>query len=129
MLAAPDLRSMEELTIVLGASEKPDRYSNMAANRLVAHGHAVLCIGRRPGRIGDLMIHTEIPVGTHAHTVTMYLSAANQSAWRERLLALKPQRVIFNPGAENPGFARELEGAGTETVDACTLVMLATGGY
>ena len=129
MLAAPDLRGMEELTIVLGASEKPDRYANMAARRLMAYGHAVMCIGRRPGRIGDLPIHTEIPAGTRAHTVTLYLSAANQSAWRERLLALKPQRVIFNPGAENPEFARELESAGTETVDACTLVLLATGEY
>ncbi|MBK8227822.1 MAG: CoA-binding protein [Flavobacteriales bacterium] len=120
---------MERLTIVLGASEKPDRYSNMAARRLMAYGHAVLCIGRRPGRIGELPIRTEIPEGTRAHTVTMYLSAANQSEWRERLLALKPKRVIFNPGAENPVLARELEGVGTEAVEACTLVLLATGEY
>lgn len=59
----------------------------------------------------------------------MYLNAANQQVWQQRLLALKPKRIIFNPGAENPAFAQEAEAQGIETIEACTLVMLNTGQY
>ncbi|HRP81332.1 MAG TPA: CoA-binding protein, partial [Flavobacteriales bacterium] len=62
-------------------------------------------------------------------TVTMYLNAHNQEAWRERILAMKPKRIIFNPGAENPAFERAAQEAGIETLEACTLVMLNTGQY
>jgi len=117
------------MTIVLGASEKPHRYANMAVRRLVAQGIPVVAIGRRAGRIGGTEIHTELPNGTVAHTVTIYLSQENQAVWQELLLSLQPQRVIFNPGAENPAFAVQLRAAGVEVVEACTLVMLATGGY
>lgn len=120
---------MKQLTIVLGASEKPQRYANMAVRRLAALGMPVLAIGRRAGHIDATPILTDLPVGTTAHTVTLYLSPMNQEAWRERLLALQPKRVIFNPGAEHPAFATELREAGVEVVEACTLVMLATGGY
>ena len=113
----------------MGASEKPQRYSNMAVRRLVAQGLPVLAVGRRAGHIASTPIHTELPAGTEAHTVTLYLSPANQAEWKARLLALKPERVIFNPGAENPAFAAALREAGIEVVEACTLVMLATGGY
>lgn len=120
---------MEGLTVVLGASENPQRYSNMAVRRLVALGLPVLAIGKRAGLIASTPIRTDIPPGTWAHTVTIYLAPANQSDWRARVLALKPSRVIFNPGAEHAAFATELREAGIEVVEACTLVMLATGGY
>ena len=120
---------MNGTTIVLGASEKPQRYSNMAVRRLAALGLPVHAVGSRAGLIASTPIHTELPAGTEAHTVTLYLSPANQADWEARLLALKPKRVIFNPGAENPAFAAALREAGIEVVAACTLVMLATGGY
>ena len=45
------------------------------------------------------------------------------------LLALKPRRVIFNPGAENPALEDGLRAAGIEVEDACTLVLLRTGQF
>ena len=74
-------------------------------------------------------IVTEPPDGVSVDTVTMYLNAANQVAWSDRLLALAPRRIIFNPGAENRELAAAMKAAGTEVVEGCTLVMLAAGTY
>lgn len=116
-------------TLVLGASPKPDRYSNLCVRRLVDHGHPVIAVGRRPGMIDRVPIATDVPEGAAVHTVTMYLNESNQRAWEDRVLALGPRRIIFNPGAENPTFARRAEARGVEVVEACTLVMLSTGEY
>jgi uncharacterized protein len=53
-----------------------------------------------------------------------------QAGYVAYLKQLKPRRVIFNPGIENPELARQLtqEGGG-EPIEACTLVMLSIGNY
>jgi predicted CoA-binding protein len=124
-----DLGPMKATTLVLGASEKPHRYANKAMRSLLAGGHAVLAVGMREGQVDATPIHTDIPTGARIDTVTLYLSAANQAAWAQRLLALHPRRVIFNPGAENPALAQAMRAQGAEVLEACTLVMLATGQY
>ncbi|MBK6629097.1 MAG: CoA-binding protein [Flavobacteriales bacterium] len=116
-------------TLVLGASPKPDRYSNRAVRRLLAHGHPVMAVGARAGHIGDELIRTDIPEGFGCHTVTLYLNAHHQQVWHDRLLALSPRRIIFNPGAENHQLAEEARRRGIEVVEGCTLVMLAAGTY
>ncbi|HMQ75905.1 MAG TPA: CoA-binding protein [Flavobacteriales bacterium] len=116
-------------TLVLGASARPDRYSNIAVRRLLSHGHPVVAVGARAGHIGDEPVRTDIPDGLRCHTVTLYLNAHNQQVWYDRLLALAPQRIIFNPGAENRRLADEARRRGIEVVEGCTLVMLAAGTY
>lgn len=120
---------MQGLTLVLGASMKPERYSNMAIRRLRAHGHPVLAVGLREGMVLDVPIVKGIPAEVEVDTVTMYLNAANQAQWEDRILGLRPRRIIFNPGAENPSFAREARTAGIAVAEACTLVLLGTGQY
>jgi hypothetical protein len=39
---------------------------------------------------------------------------------------LKPERIIFNPGAENPELEALADQAGIKVLEACTLVMLNT---
>jgi predicted CoA-binding protein len=107
-------------TLVLGASPNPDRYSNIAVRRLVAAGHPV---------IGNEAIRAEVPEGSKVDTVTLYLNARNQEAWIDRILALRPKRIIFNPGAENPILADQASSQGIEVVEGCTLVMLAARTY
>lgn len=116
-------------TLVLGASEKGERYSNMAVRRLRAHGHPVVAVGLREGSIDDTPIVKDIPGGVPIDTVTLYLNAQNQAAWAARILALLPARLIFNPGAENPALADAARAQGIEVLEACTLVLLATGQY
>lgn len=120
---------MNRITLVLGASAKSDRYSNLAVRKLMSHGHAVIAVGRRPGAIDGTSIVTEVPADSAVDTITLYLNADNQQAWEERLLALRPRRIIFNPGAENTRLARAAQARGIEPMEACTLVMLSTGQY
>lgn len=116
-------------TLVLGASPKPERYSNMATRRLVAAGHPVVAVGLRDGDISGTTITTAIPEGTPIDTVTMYMNAQNQEAWEERILALNPKRIIFNPGAENERLSKRAADQNIEVVEGCTLVMLSAGTF
>ena len=120
---------MGRTTLVLGASENPERYSNRAVRMLRAHGHSVVAVGRREGMIDDRPILTEVPDDESIDTVTMYLNAHNQEPWEKGVLELSPARIIFNPGAENPELAAKAEARGIEVLEACTLVMLGTGQY
>lgn len=116
-------------TLVLGASHKPGRYANIAMHLLREHGHEVVPVGRRARSFEDWEIREGKPAVEGVDTVTMYMSAANQSEFEDYILSLKPRRVIFNPGAENPTLAQKLENAGVETEIACTLVLLRTGQF
>jgi hypothetical protein len=59
----------------------------------------------------------------------MYVAPAHQQDLMDGLLALRPARIIFNPGTENPAFEAAAKALGMEVVEGCTLVMLATGTY
>ena len=116
-------------TLVIGATENRDRYANRAAHSLLQRGHAIELLGLREGEIDGRPIRTGQPDLPGIDTVTMYVSPRNQPVFYEYIRQLKPRRVIFNPGAENPDFARELRNNGIEPIDACTLVMLSVGTY
>ena len=88
-------------TLVVGASENPERYSYLATKLLVAHGHPVVCIGLKPGHIDDTPIVTGEPVLSDIHTITLYVNPAAQHALIPYLFSLSPKRIIFNPGTEN----------------------------
>ena len=62
-------------------------------------------------------------------TVTLYVGPALSASMEESLTALRPRRVLFNPGAENPQLAAKLAAAGIHTEEACTLVLLSTGTF
>lgn len=62
-------------------------------------------------------------------TVTVYVSPQHSEPMIESLKALRPERVIFNPGAESPKVEAALTAAGVRCVKACTLVLLGTGQF
>jgi len=116
-------------TLVLGASLNGWRKSHDVVNRLAKHGHPVKAVGLREGKIGEVNVTKELPAETDFDTVTLYLNAQNQKKYYDYILSLKPKRIIFNPGAENPELAALAQQKGIETLDACTLTMLAVGLY
>ena len=116
-------------TLVLGASENPARYSNIAVRRLKNAGHEVIAVGRREGEIDEIKIQTSLPVDTDIDTVTMYLNEENQKQYYDALLKLHPKRIIFNPGAENEELENLAAKKNIETIEACTLVLLSIGDY
>lgn len=125
----PGLRHAPVRTLVLGASTNPARYAYMATERLLSEGHEPVLIGPREGKLFGLDIRTGTPALEGIHTVTLYLNPQRQAPYEDWILGLKPERVIFNPGTENPAFAARLREAGIEPLPACTLVMLSAGIY
>ena len=116
--------------VVLGASPKEDRYSFKAVRMLKEHGFRPIPVHPAGHTVDGLEgLKSLDEVTDSIDTLTVYVSARISSAEIERILKLSPRRVIFNPGAENPDLATELEKAGIEVVQACTLVMLRTEQY
>lgn len=116
-------------TVVLGASDNPSRYSFLAVERLREKGHPVVAVGKREGKINNTPILTGEPLVNDVDTVTLYLNPVLQVAAYDYIIGLKPRRVIFNPGTENDELEEILRSKGIESVEACTLVMLAVGMY
>ncbi|WP_339734189.1 CoA-binding protein [uncultured Sunxiuqinia sp.] len=120
---------MSKKTLVIGASEKPERYSNKAIKALRKYGHQVVAIALRTGRVEDVAFDTEKKSYSGIDTVTLYVGPQNQSDFYDYVEKIKPRRVIFNPGTENKAFADRLKASGIETEEACTLVLLGIGAY
>lgn len=116
-------------TLVLGASENPSRYSNLAIKRLRNAGHPVIAIGRKAAVVADVQIGTEQIPEKDIDTVTMYLNAEHQAAYYDYILSLSPRRIIFNPGAENDTLADLARSKNIDVAEACTLVLLTTNQY
>lgn len=116
-------------TLVIGASENPDRYSNKAIKALITHNHEVVAIGLRAGEVAGVSFDSEKKAFKNVDTVTLYVGPQNQPEYYSYVLSMNPRRVIFNPGTENPEFIAKLKSAGIYPEIACTLVLLATGQY
>lgn len=120
---------MDKKTLVIGASTNPERYSNMAINRLVKYGHSVVALGLKKGVVAGINITTEKEPFENINTVTLYLNPKRQGEYYDYIISLKPERVVFNPGTENPEFYKILKENNIESEVACTLVLLGTNQY
>jgi predicted CoA-binding protein len=116
-------------TLVIGASENPDRYSYKAVKMLLKHQHQVVAVGLRPGNIDGVQIVKGKPNYGDIHTVTLYVSPLNQEFYLEYIFELNPKRIIFNPGTYNEKLDMMAQEKGIETVEGCTLVMLSLNNY
>ncbi len=116
-------------TLVLGASENPQRYSNLAVKKLRAYNHPVVAIGKKAGHIDQTEIITEANPLEDIDTVTLYLNPTHQKPYYDYILSLKPKRIIFNPGTENEELETIAVQNNIEPLEACTLVLLSTGQY
>ena len=116
-------------TLILGATPNPQRYAYVAAERLRRAGHSIIPVGIKTGRVQGQEILHGLPDVPEVDTVTLYVGARHQPDYYDWLLRVAPQRMIFNPGTENPELETMAREAGIEVVRGCTLVMLGTGQY
>lgn len=120
---------MQKKTLILGASTNPARYSYLAAHRLASSGHPIILVGNKKGEVaGKKIQNTPISI-ENIDTITLYLNPQRQEEYYDYMLGLNPKRIIFNPGTENHILAKLAREKGIETLNACTLVMLASGVY
>ena len=116
-------------TLVIGASLNPERYAYKAVSQLLAKQHEVVALGVKAGILFGQTIHTEKTIFENIDTVSLYVGPSRQQEYFDYLVALKPRRVLFNPGTENPEFESLLTENGIEAERACTLVLLSTNQY
>lgn len=116
-------------TLIIGASNNPERYAYKAAERLLNYGHDIELLGIRPDVVFGKTIDTEKKDYKNIDTVTMYVGPQRQDEYYNYILSLQPKRVIFNPGTENEEFEQLLSKNNIEVEEACTLVLLGTGQY
>ncbi len=116
-------------TLIIGATTNPLRYAFKAANMLKSKGHEIINIGIKKGIVAGVTIEPAGKIHSDVHTITLYVGSVVQSEYYDYIVNNKPIRVIFNPGTENDELVMLLKNQGIEAVEACTLVMLATGQY
>jgi len=122
---------MSKKTMIVGATPDPSRYAYFAADLLTRYGHEIVPVGIKKGEVQgkpilDIRAKPDIE---QVDTITLYVRPEHQEDYYDYLLSLKPNRIIFNPGTENPELERLAEEKGIEAFEACTLVMLRTGQY
>jgi len=122
--------SKKERVVVLGASHKPERYSYKAIQALLNSGHEVIPVHPSLKEIQGLKVINKLEdIKDKVDTVTLYVGPDRQEQMVDGILALKPKRIIANPGAESDVMSKAADKNKIEYVEACTLVLLATGQF
>jgi uncharacterized protein len=120
----------KKYTLVVGASENPERYANKAIRALLANDKKVKAFGLRKGEVEGVVFETEQKVVSDIDTVTLYVGPKHQPDLYDFILEkVTPRRIIFNPGTENPELEDLARERGILCEQACTLVLLATEQY
>lgn len=120
----------KQRVVVLGASHKPERYANQAIRLLLEHGHAVIPVHPRLDTAEGLpVVHSLPEVDGAVDTLTLYVGPERSALVADDIVALRPGRVIFNPGTESAELEARLDTAGIRHEQACTLVLLRTGQF
>lgn len=122
-----------EVVAVLGASNDPSRYAFKAMEMLKQYGHTPIPVHPRETEVLGSKVVPSIgellKSGQKVDTVTVYVNKEISRKYQEDLVKLKPRRVIFNPGAENPELESVLKQNGIGVEEACTLVLLRTNQF
>lgn len=124
------MHAAEHHVVVLGASPKPDRYSNRAVRQLLAGGYRVTPVHPKWREIEGLtVVATPGQIHRAVQTLTLYVGPRQLNEMADELVAMAPGRVIFNPGTESLHMQQRLDAAGIPWLEACTLVMLQVGTF
>lgn len=122
-----------ELVVILGASDKPERYSYKAFKLLAQYGHRSILVHPKINEIEGEPCFPDLKLVARQNkvidTLTMYVNPAISSAMAQDIVNLRPARVIFNPGTENPELMELLKKNNIPYEEACTLVLLKTGQF
>ena len=118
-------------TVIIGATTNPSRYSYLAAGMLTEYHHEIIPIGIKKGELygKPILDINQRPSVSDVDTITLYIGPQHQPEHYDYIMSLKPKRIIFNPGTENPEFENIVEESGAEALEACTLVLLRSGQY
>jgi uncharacterized protein len=122
---------MGKKTVIIGATPDRSRYAFLAASMLQEYNNEIVPVSIKTGEVlgKEILDLRKKPALEGVDTVTLYIGTRRQSEWYDYILSLKPKRIIFNPGTENPELEQLAEDQGIEAVVGCTLVMLRSRQY
>ncbi len=116
--------------MVLGASPKAERFSNQAVRLLKEHGYTVIPVHAVAASIEDLPAVKDLhAIRDKVFTLSVYLGAERSGVLADAIIALRPARVVLNPGTESPALENNLKAHGIDVVQDCTLRMLREGRF
>jgi len=116
--------------VILGASDREDRYSNKAQKLLMERGYSVIPVHPSLSTVEGVPVTHSLPdVPRYPDAVTVYVNPGISSGLGGELEALAPKAVIFNPGTENPELEARLGRSGIRVVRACTIVLSRIGQF
>lgn len=118
-------------TVILGATENRMRYAYVAAEMFDERNIPFIPVGIKKGHVfgKEILDLKEKPEIRDVHTITLYIGPQNQVEWYDYIISLKPKRIIFNPGTENPELMSLAKENGIQVCQACNLVLLSTGQF
>lgn len=120
------LASKRDNIVILGASDKPDRYAYMAYKRLLDNGfNKIIGVTPKALNLDSMKVVSDLKdVSEKVHTLTLYVGSARLTPMIDDILKLAPKRIICNPGTENQDLMDKAHHQGIEVIEGCTLVML-----
>ncbi len=121
---------MKNTVAILGASNKPERYSYKALKMLEGKNYNVIPVNPVLKEIDGVEVtrsleHIKSPIDT----LTLYIKPQRVLEELNKIITLKPRRIIFNPGTEDSTIKEKFEENDIECVEACTLVLLSTNQF
>jgi predicted CoA-binding protein len=130
-LKMEEIMNDHQTVIIIGASNKPDRYSYKAFNMLKEYGHTPIPVHPTLTAIDDCSVIGSLKSieTTTVDTVTLYVNPEILKNYIEDIIRIKPSRVIMNPGTESDNAERQFLQNGIKVLRACTLVLLRTGQF
>ena len=120
-----------ENVAILGASDRADRFAYRADKLLRSYGHKTFLVNPNLKEVEGKAVYPNLKglAGASIDTLTLYVNPRILTEQVVDVIALKPKRVIFNPGTEDVKIEGELLAAGIAPIRGCTLVMLNTNTY
>ncbi len=115
--------------VIIGASDNPERYSYKATEALLTKGFNVVLVGLKNKTAFNHKIHQVLPTLDEETVVTLYVGPQHQHTYIPAIIQLHPDKVIFNPGTENPSFQNLLDANDIVWEEACTLVKLSLNQF
>jgi predicted CoA-binding protein len=120
----------DKTVVILGASNKGDRYSYKALMMLKEHGYHAVPVHPLLTTIENSSVVPSLSKAPASpFTLTLYVNGERVEQSIEEIVALHPQRVIFNPGTESVVAQKRLDEHHIPWIEACTLVLLRTGQF
>ena len=113
---------------VVGASDDPAKYSNLAVQRFAERGYTVWPVHPSGQPVaGRLCVTGFGQLPGKPDVVSLYVNSRIGAGLADAIAATKPRLVILNPGADGEPALSALRSRGLHVVEACTLVLLGQG--